>query len=300
MKFLQFDLTIDFIVIIVVSAIASICLALILKVHAKQNILFDSDDIITATAKHRSEKIRLAGVKMTLRQYYGILAGAAAILFYVAYTSTGNVMFGIIVGALGGLVPNFIVNILQNKANKAFSEHYQKALEQMSSSLKAGNSFKNAVKDVVHCQFIHSSMRKYFEKIDAELEMGISVTEAFAEMAEETGNHYVKETAVAIDVQGTVGNKEDVVIKNIATSIQDEMALHKKIDTAFATTTSMVRIMDFFPPLALIYFTITNRSYIDVYFSSRLMTLVYIALFVIPIIGSVITHKMLKDVRRQI
>ena len=228
------------------------------------------------------------------------MAAATVGLFFIAFNGSGNLIISTILAVIGCFIPNLIINLLRSGQNKKFSENYQKALEVMSASLKAGGTIKKAVRDVAESPFIPMSVRKYFKKIDAELEMGVSISDSFRNFAEETGNYYVEETYVAIDVQNTVGNREDVVIKNISTNISDEIIMNKKINSTFATTISMVRLMNVLPIAVMILFTVANRSYVEVYFSSPLMMAVYFALFCMPIIGSCVTHKMLTNVKSQI
>lgn len=258
------------------------------------------DDIITTTVQNRSRKIKLAGVRMSVGRYYQIMVIAAIAFFAFALYTSQNIIFAIMISVVGCVVPNIIINFLRARENKKFSENFQKALEVMSTSLKAGGTIKKAVRDVLDSQFIPSSIKTHFRRIEAQMDMGVSIADAFRNFAEETDNYYVKEASVAIDVQTTIGNREDVVIKSISTNILDELILNKKVNAAFATTSSMVRLMDFLPTLVYIFFTLTSRSYVDVYFSSPLMMGVYAFLFVIPLFGSFITHRMLRKVRKQI
>ena len=295
-------LSVDIISGLVAGAILCFTLAVAYAVHAKRGKLDTEtpDDMVTATLNKKSRKLSMSGIKMSAKQYYGITIMSACVLFLYSLHASSNIILSILVAIAGLFIPKLAIQFFISKQNKMFSSNYQKALEIMSSSLKAGNSFGHAVKDVNNNLFIPTSVKRYFKQIEAELQMGVSVSEAFRHFADETGNYYVRQTADAIDIQNNIGNREDVVIKTISTNILDEIILNKRVNAAFASTNALVTVMDIFPPAVILFFTVTNRSYVDAFFSSPIMTIIFIILLLCPLIGSFIAHKMLGSVKKQI
>ena len=158
--------SVESILLFVLLSIFFLAMAGIYYIHTKESPIrnaadIEQNDIITETIRKRSKKIRLAGVQMSVKTYYVIMAIATVVLFFIAFNSSGNLIFSTILAVIGCFIPNLIINLLRSRQNKKFSENYQKALEVMSASLKAGGTIKKAVRDVAESPFIPMSVRKY-------------------------------------------------------------------------------------------------------------------------------------------
>ena len=115
-------------------------------------------------------------------------------------------------------------------------------MDQLGSSIRAGMSISTAVEDVAQCKFIHPSMRKRFAKLSADLQMGITVADAFQHFADDCGNEDAADIALAIAVQDTVGGHEADVVLSIANNIEERIMMRREIKSIFAATSvSQVR-----------------------------------------------------------
>ena len=126
-----------------------------------------------------------------------------------------------------------------------------------------------------NCKFVHESMRKKYAKISSDLQMGLTVAEAFHRFEAGTGSKDAKDLAVAIDVQDNVGGHEADVIKEVADNIYGRMMLRREIKSLFASTSAM-----------------------SLYFSNPLYTIVFIILVAMMVIGSFINHKTIARIKK--
>lgn len=261
-------------------------------------MLTEETDFITDLDRKLSKHIKNMNVEFKKEWYLWMLILSPLVIGLVIYLVTESGQMAVIIGLLGVLVPELTIQVLKKENEKKFEERYAKSLEQLSSSLRAGMSITQAVEDVANCKFVHESMRKKYAKISSDLQMGITVAEAFHRFEEGTNSEDAKDLAIAIDVQNDVGGHEADVIKEIANNIHGRMMLRREIKSEFASTTAMCWIMDFICPLTMVAFTTMNTQYVDVYFSSPTYTAIFVAMIVMMLIGSFINHKTLNRIKK--
>lgn len=270
------------------------------QVHKKNSVVTDGEDFISRFVKSREDRISRAGIMLTVTWYLRIMAAAPAVLALMGYFATGNGIVTVLLAMLGLLVPDMIVRIMEQQAAKKFEERYARSLEQLGSCLGAGMSIMQAVDDVASCNFIHPSIRRKYMTLSSMLKMGVPVSTAFYRFAEGTGNPDAEDVALAIDIQNEVGGREAEAIKAIASNIHDRIMLRKEIKSMFSGSTTMVYAFDILPFVIVLWFSMSNRSYTEVYLSNGLYTMLLILFIVMFVIGSVVTHRALQRVKRQI
>ena len=117
---------------------------------------------------------------------------------------------------------------------------------------------------------------------------GITVGEAFRRFADGTGSPDAQDVAIALDVQNEVGGHEAEVVQEIADNIHERIMTRQEIKSIFSSTTSMVWIMDFIPIGVILFFSITNKSYVDVFFGNYIYTGILVGMIIMMIILSLI------------
>lgn len=197
---------------------------------------------------------------------------------------------------MGLVLPEFFLYIITNNSKKKFDERFAKSLKQLSSSLRAGMSIVQAVDDVANCTLLHDSMRKKYAQISSDIMMGITVGEAFRRFADGTGSPDAQDVAIALDVQNEVGGHEAEVVQEIADNIHERIMTRQEIKSIFSSTTSMVWIMDFIPIGVILFFSITNKSYVDVFFGNYIYTGILVGMIIMMIIGSIINHILVRKI----
>lgn len=157
-------------------------------------------------------------------------------------------------------------------------------------------SIVQAVDDVANCTLLHDSMRKKYAQISSDIMMGITVGEAFRRFADGTGSPDAQDVAIALDVQNEVGGHEAEVVQEIADNIHERIMTRQEIKSIFSSTTSMVWIMDFIPIGVILFFSITNKSYVDVFFGNYIYTGILVGMIIMMIIGSIINHILVRKI----
>lgn len=271
---------------------------LIARVCVSTSRVAEEEDIINHFIRKKELNLRKNELSMKISTYMAVLICSPIIIGVLCYIATQNALFTVILSVAGFFVPEGIVYFMKYKANREFEERYARSLEQLASSLKAGMTILQAVQEVAENKFIHESIREKYRKMSTDLQMGISVTEAFKNFAEGTANQDATDVAVAIDIQNEVGGHEAEVIMSIAKDIHDRIMLRHEIKSLFSGTSSMVYIMDVLPILVIVFLSITNASYLKFYTSSPLNMGLFCVIIVFCVTGSIINHAKLAKIMK--
>lgn len=287
------------IILIIVAVISLLAMALIIYVIGKKSALGTTDDFITATVKKKKEEIRVSGITFPPALYFSLYLIFPLIIGGVVYLTAQNLTPAIAMALISLFLPEMILKALISRQTKLFDERYARALEQLASSLRAGLSLYRAINDVTECPFVHESMKVKFAKLSSDLQLGITVGEAFSRFAEDCPGTDAKDIALAINVQSEIGGRESEIIQEIADNIHQRAMMRKEIRTIFATTKIMVLFTDFLAP-GVIFFTIIGMpTLVSCYFESMEMMLVFIGIICLPIIGSFWNHFMMQKVKKR-
>lgn len=286
------------IIVLIVFSIFLFALYFVVRTHNKSVQLGRRGDFISDYIQKKKTELKKKNVSMSVDTYFKIMMIAPVAIGIVVYAGTVQPVAAVAAALLGLLLPEAVVAYMRYDMDRKFEERYARSLEQLGASLRAGLSIRRAVEDVAECKFVHETMRARYAKLSSDLQMGLTVGEAFQRFADGTNSQDAADVALAIDVQNTVGGHEAEVIMEVAKDIRNRIMLRREIKSIFSSTSSMVWMMDFIAPGIILWFLFANRNYVEIYFSSP----VYMALFIIFLglisIGIIINHTILKKIRK--
>ena len=286
------------IILLVIVSILFFALYFIVRIHYTDSLLSKEKDVIDRFIRSRKRRIKKAGVHFPILLYLRLMFVCPFIIGIIVFLLTGHALLSVIFGIVGFLTPELIITIMEQEQQRKFEERYARSLEQLSSSLRAGMSISQAVDDVANCKFVHDTMRSKYARLSADLQMGLQIRDAFQRFAEGTHNQDTEDVAMAIDIQNEVGGHEAEVIRDIASHIQERILLRREVKSIFSGTSSMVWIMDVLTPITFLLFAAVGNAYIAVYFSNPLFLMVMAVLIILPVIGSIINHKILNTIKK--
>lgn len=296
------NLTYAHITALVIASVFLIFICIILAVHIRQESsrTATEPDVITKYIRKREHLLKTTGSKMKVELYLSMVLALPLIIGFVLYFMSNNAMMSIVAAALSCFIPRLIVEMAAKRHKRNFEDRYSRSLKQMASSLNAGMTITQAVDDVAKCRYINEQLRTEYAAMSSSLKMGTSVPTAFSDFAKSVVNDDAEDVAIAVDIQNEIGGREAETIMEIANNIHNRIMLRKEIKSIFGGTSSMIYIMDFIAPVAMIYFAMTNEDLINMYFSSPAYTLLFFVLIICPFIGIIITRKMLKSVTKEV
>lgn len=281
------------IAILIVVCVSAIAIAVILHIHNTKSIINKNDndfidDIIEN--KKRSLDSNIGGVSW--KSYVACLILFPLIFTVLSFLFLPYKPLCIIFGILGLFVPDIYIKISKKQSKKAFNEKYAMALRAMAASLRSGLTIEQAVVDIANNPFIDKSIQDGFKQIASDIKVGISIDEAFKTFAEQTNSKDAADVASAISMQMQVGGGEAKVIASIAQNINDRLMNNKEIKLAFADTSILLYTMDILPWGIILLMSATSPQFVEPYFSSLPMTIIFVLILIVLAFGSVITHKL--------
>lgn len=273
---------------------------LVAKTCLDPGLVGDESDVLTELIGKKKKSLDKSNIKFSISTYIALMIAFPLFFGVVSYILSQNSIFSVFVGVCGLFVPEGVAYIMKIKADKDYEERYARSLEQFASSLKAGMSISQAVEEVSENKFIHESIREKYRKMSTDLQMGVSISDAFFGFAKGSSGKDAKDVAVAIDIQNEVGGHEADVIMSIARDINDRIMLRHEIKSLFSGTSSMVIIMDFLPLVIMLFLCLTDKSYLSFYLASPFNLSIFIVLIAFCVTGSMINHKKLNRITKGI
>ena len=285
------------VILAVVFVLILFLIAGVLIRSSRQSRLETEQDLIAEHLAKRQEMLRKAGLKVSARTYILAVGSLAVLICILSFLLSGNILISIVAFTAMLLLPRLIVEYIAGRNSKAFEERYARSLKQLASSLSAGRSILQSVDDVALCKYVNERLRKEYMSMSNSLKLGIPVTKAFRDFADSVESKDARDVALAIEVQSEIGGHEVETILEIANNIQDRIILRKEIKTIFSSTASMVKIMNFVVPACMFVFALTNTAYIETYFSSPIMIIIFCVLVALPALGIYLTNRTMKNIQ---
>lgn len=257
-----------------------------------------SHDIIDDVSQYRRKHLAAQPWNMKY-EVYATISTVCAIIFAAAGYLYRGPAWAICGAIIGFLVPDVIVLIQSSSQKQKFEERYARSLRQLSAALKSGMSLHQAVEDVCHSPFIHDDIRVEYQRLSADLKLGVSIQDAFTKFAERVQFPDADDVAIAMSMQAQVGGREGEVIEGIAKNIGDRMMLRKEINSMFSGSNGTILALDFFP-FAIIGFSLfSGNTFMGTYLSSPTQFLILVVLLAFMGIGSIVTHGMVAKMKKE-
>lgn len=290
----------ELIPIYILITLVILCLAgaVVIKIKGEKGALEKGKpDFIDRIVQKKQRSLNQKAGGFQLKTYLILFFVSPVFVTAFIYLLTTNLTISMVLGLLGFAVPECLIRFMAKKQQRLFDERYARALRTLASCLRSNMTIQQAVDETCKNVFIHESIRAGFRQISTDLQVGLSVREAFGRFADATGSTDARDVTAAIAMQNEVGGNEAYVISSISQNITDRIMARKEIKALFADTNVMIWVMDIMPPLIAVGLYFAAPQYILPYFSSPLMTLLFIGLFAVTVIGSVIIRRMAKSAK---
>lgn len=258
-----------------------------------------SHDFIGAIAAYKRSSLAKQPWNMKYETYMTIATVCAILFAVMVFVITSNIIYAAVGAVIGALVPECVVRLQASKQRSNFEERYARGLRQVSASLKSGLSIHQAIADVCQSPFVHDDVRREFQQLDADLKLSIPIKEGFERFAARVDCIDAKDVAIAIGMQARVGGREAEVVETIAKNISDRLMLRKEVNSMFAGSNGTILFLDVLPFGIIAFMMMFARAFMAPYFTSTTMLLILIGLLLFMGIGSIVIHKIVRDMRKE-
>jgi tight adherence protein B len=201
-----------------------------------------------------------ADMPMRAAEFVAIQAGALLIVLLLALTFGLSIMYAAILALVAGFIPEFLIRRKANKRRKRFEDQLGDALGAVASSLRAGQSFQQAMSTIAMDG--PDPMAKEFQRVETETRLGRPADEALQSMAERLASKNFEFVVLAVNIQRQVGGSLSEILDMVSDTVRGRVQFARKVKalTSMGRASAYVLVgMPFF--LAAVIFLL-DRSYI--------------------------------------
>jgi tight adherence protein B len=207
-----------------------------------------------------------ADLKLTIGEFLALQLLSAVWLGVGGYFLFGTIVLALLTAVIGWFAPRWFVSIRQGRRLKAFNGQLGDALNLMVNGLRSGYSVLQAMEAV--SRELPAPIATEFARVVQEVQLGISVDQALANMVRRINSDDLDLVVTAINVQREVGGNLAEILDVISFTIRERVRIKGEIQTLTAQGRYSGYVISLLPiGLALILFCI-NKPYISRLFTS--------------------------------
>lgn len=231
--------------------------------------------VATGFSASLDERLEQAGIKMLAGEFLTLVVLAALAGAVFGALILPNIIFVLLVAAVGAAVPFVWLRRARRKRQNALNDQLADTLSILASSLRAGYSFLQAL-DTVAKEIGEPSAHE-FQRVVAEIRLGRPIDEALIAMAQRVGSDDLKWAVIAINVQRQVGGNLAEVLDIVANTVRERGYLRRLVRVLSAEGRLSIAILSALPFLLLLYEAVVNPEYVKLLFTHPLGIVMLIA-----------------------
>ena len=244
----------------------------------------------TAWAKKTESMLVQAGLNLRASEFVVICGGVMLIFMLLFFTiSSGSLLMGAIGLGIGYLIPILIVKRKISQRRKKFNDQIADALVLISSSLRSGYSFMQAIEMV--SREMHPPISEEFYRVLREINLGVTTDEAMNHMAERIDSVDLDLVVTAVLIQRQIGGNLTEILDNIANTIRERVKIAGHIRTLTAQGRMSGIIISLLPVLLGAVIFLLSPGYITPLFTQTAGKFMIIAAVVNELVGIMLIRK---------
>jgi tight adherence protein B len=232
--------------------------------------LLDRAEGVTAPQR-RGETIEFflaqAGSPLKASEFVALSAFAGVLGFICGSLFFGSLLAALFLTLVGALAPRSAIHLKTARRRKKMHDQLPDVLLIISSSLRSGHSFLQAL-DMVAKEGGDPAAQE-FSRAVAEIRLGRSVDDALSALGERIANDDFKWAMLAVSVQREVGGNLAEILDTVAETVRERDAIRREVDVLTTEGRLSMWILLALPPMITVYMYLVNRSYIAVLVQTR-------------------------------
>ncbi len=223
-----------------------------------------------------------------------LLGSCVAVVITTAVSVlTGNVIIGVLVGALAGwLSMRMLLNFLIRRRRSAFAEQLPDLLQLLASSLRSGFSLLQALDAVV--RETAQPAAGEFARALAEARLGADLEDCLETIADRMGSDDLRWTVMAIRIQRGIGGNLAEVLTTTVNTIRERGYLRRQVHALTAEGRLSAYILVALPVVVGAFLFITRPTYMSPLYTTHMGQFMLAGAFVLLVLGTVIMRQMIK------
>jgi tight adherence protein B len=243
------------------------------------------------TSKRLESDLLQANIPLKPGEFLALQA-VFIILFTVLFWFIFDFTLAIAVFFVCLLVPGFWIRARKRSRINRFNLQLTDTLITMANSLRSGYSFFQAMELVA--QEGQSPMKEEFARTLKEVNIGLSLEEAFGHLLERIESSDLELIVTAVLIQRQVGGNLAEVLEKISSTIRERVRLQGEIRVLTAQGRLSGLIVSLLPVALALFIQATNPEYLAVMFTDRLGILMLFFGVISQIIGIMLIRSIVR------
>ena len=237
------------------------------------------------------QKLNQAAILMRAEELIGFSLFSAAAVFLIFFLLLNQLFLALPLGVLAYFVPDVLVSWKKKRRMQALTDQLPEALDIISSGLRAGFSFPQAM--AVVSREMQPPVKDEFYRVIWENRMGKTLEEALQNMGERTDSDDLDLFITALLIQKQVGGNLAEVLNNISHTIRERVRIQGEINTLTAQGKMSAIIIILLPIALAALLTYINTEYMMEFFQDIIGQILLGASIISMIVGTIIIRKII-------
>jgi tight adherence protein B len=153
-----------------------------------------------------------------------VATGGLGLLFGMM---AGSVLLMVILTLVLGFLPNFWLRFKARRRRNTFDNQLPDVLQGISSSLKAGHSFNQALNSLIKDS--PNPTAEEFSRVMTEARLGMPMEDALQHMADRMGSSDFEFAVTTVNIQRTVGGSLADILEMVGDTVRNRQQFRKKV-----------------------------------------------------------------------
>lgn len=201
----------------------------------------------------------------------------------------GNIILAMILLIFGLLTPPLYVNKKRMKRVELFEQQLIDAISIMSSCLKAGLTFQQALVSI--STEMPNPISEEFGRVVKELKLGSCIETSLTRLSEKIGSQNFMMIVSAILIQRQTGGNLSEILTNISGTIKERFKIKNEIKVLTATARTSGLVVGLMPVAIILVFMLFNPNYVTIFFETNLGIAMIVLAVIMEVIGYLVIRK---------
>lgn len=201
----------------------------------------------------------------------------------------GNIILAMILLIFGLLTPPLYVNKKRMKRVELFEQQLIDAISIMSSCLKAGLTFQQALVSI--STEMPNPISEEFGRVVKELKLGSCIETSLTRLSEKIGSQNFMMIVSAILIQRQTGGNLSEILTNISGTIKERFKIKNEIKVLTATARTSGLVVGLMPVVIILVFMLFNPNYVTIFFETNLGIAMIVLAVIMEVIGYLVIRK---------
>jgi Flp pilus assembly protein TadB len=246
-----------------------------------------------AAQQRLSSRLELGAVGRKPAEWILLGGCVAVVIAAVVSVLTGNVIIGVLAGALvGWLSMRMLLSYLIRRRRSAFAEQLPDLLQLIASSLQSGFSLLQAL-DTVTRETAQPAAGEFARAL-AESRLGGDLEDCLETIADRMDSEDLRWTVMAIRIQRGIGGNLAEVLTTTVNTIRERGYLRRQVHALSAEGRLSAYVLVALPVVVGGFLSITRPTYMRPLYTTHMGELMLAGALVLVVLGTVIMRQMIK------